>query len=78
MMAKNIYGLILIVTIAWLLILIESYVFIVVIRPLGPPIHSPVPSSVLKVVLTGGLAGVWVAVMFALDALYSRRKRTPT
>ncbi|MDA4136576.1 MAG: hypothetical protein OK449_06240 [Thaumarchaeota archaeon] len=78
MIGKNIYGLILIVTIAWLLILVESYVFIVVIRPLGPPIHSPVPSSVLKVVLTAGLGGLWVGVMFALDALYSRRKRTPT
>jgi hypothetical protein len=78
MIGRNLYGLILIVTIAWLLILVESYVFIVVIRPLGPPIHSPVPSSVLKVVLTAGLGGLWVAVMFALDALYSRRKRTPT
>jgi hypothetical protein len=78
MIGRNIYGLILIVTIAWLLILVESYVFIVVIRPLGPPIHSPVPSSVLKVVLTAALGGLWVAVMFSLDALYSRRKRTPT
>jgi hypothetical protein len=78
MSSGNVYGLMLIVTTAWVLILVESYVFIVVIRPLGPPIHSPVPSSVLKVILTAGLGVLWVAVMFAMDALYSRWKRTPT
>jgi hypothetical protein len=78
MISRNIYSLMLIVTIAWLLILGESYIFIVVIRPLGPSIHvGPVPSSATKVILTAGLGVLWVAVMFAMDALYSRR-RTPT
>jgi hypothetical protein len=75
---KNVYGLMLIVTVAWLLILGESYLFIAVIRPLGPPIHSFVPSSVLKIILTVGLAVLWVAVMFALDFLYTRWRMTPT
>jgi hypothetical protein len=78
MKTRNLYGLLLIVTVAWLLILVESYVFIAVIRPLGPPIHSPVPSSALKVILTAGLGILWVAVMFALDSVYSRWGRTPT
>lgn len=79
MMTRNIYGLALIMTVAWLLILAESYVFIAVIRPLGPPIHpSYVPSSLLKLILTAGLGVLWVAVMFAFDWLYSRWKRTPT
>ena len=79
MNAKNLYGLMLIVAIAWLLILAESYLFIAVIRPLGPPIHiGLVPSSVLKVFLTACLALLWVAVMFALDYVFARRTRTPT
>jgi hypothetical protein len=76
---RNVYGLILVVTIAWVLILVESYLFIAVIRPLGPPLHGGlIPSSVLKVLLTACLGGVWVAVMFAMDAVYFRWKRTPT
>ncbi len=78
MNSKNVYGLMLIVTVAWLLILAESYLFIAVIRPLGPPIHSFVPSSALKVILTAGLAVLWVTVMFALDLLYTKWRKTPT
>jgi hypothetical protein len=79
MNSRNLYGLMLIVTVAWLLILAESYVFIAVIRPLGPPIRAGfLPSTALKGILTGGLAALWVAVMFALDYLYTRRRRTPT
>jgi len=79
MSAKNLYSLMLIVTVAWALILAESYFFIVVIRPLGPPIHiGLVPSSVLKVFLTACLGLLWVGVMFALDYLYSRQGKTPT
>ena len=79
MSLKHLYGLMLIVVVAWLLVLAESYFFIAVIRPFGPNIHSGViPSSVVKVLLTAGLGIVWVAVMFALDTLYSRSKRTPT
>ena len=79
MSLRNLYGLMLIVTAAWLLILAESYLFIAIIRPLGPPIHiGLVPSSVLKVFLTAFLGLLWVGVMFALDYLYARRTRTPT
>jgi len=79
MSRTNIYGLMLIVTIAWLLILAESYLFIAVIRPLGPSIHiGPLPSSFAKIILTAGLGVLWVGVMFTLDILYSRRGRTPT
>jgi hypothetical protein len=77
---RNLYGLMLIVTVAWLLIVVESYLFFAVIRPFGPPIHThtPLPSSVVKILLTGALAGIWFAVMFALDALYARTRKTPT
>ena len=79
MSLRNVYVLMLIVTIAWLLILGESYVLIVVIRPLGPNLHSGfIPSAVLKVGLTAGLGVLWVAVMFAMDALYSRSRKTPS
>lgn len=75
---RNAYGMMLIITVAWLLILGESYLFIAVIRPLGPPIRSDVPSSALKVLLTAMLGAVWVAVMLALDSSYTRERKTPT
>ena len=78
MSSRNLHGLMVIVTVAWLLILVESYLFFAVIRPLGPAIHLYGPSSVVKILLTAGLAAIWVAVMFALDSLYARRRRTPT
>lgn len=79
MRRRNLYGLMLIMTVAWLLILGESYVFIAVIRPLGPALHAgDIPSSVLKIILTAGLGILWVSVMFVMDALYSRPARTPT
>jgi hypothetical protein len=79
MRVRNLYGLMLIMTAAWVLILGESYFFIAVVRPLGPPLHlADLPSSVLKVVLTAGLALLWVGVMFAMDSLYSRPRKTPT
>jgi len=76
---KSLYGLVVIVSVAWLLIIGESYFFIVVVRPLGPNIHSGfIPSSVTKVLLTAGLGVLWVAVMFVLDSLHSKFMRTPT
>ena len=80
MNVKSLYSLMGMVTVAWLLVVAESFVFIAVIRPLGPTLHGGgIPSSVLKVILTLGLAVLWVAVMFTMDALYSRSKRkTPS
>ena len=79
MSLKNIYGLFFIFTVAWLLILGESFVFIAVIRPLGPPLHlADLPSSILKVVLTAGLGFLWVGVMFVMDSLHGRFTKTPT
>lgn len=67
------------IAIAWLLILGETYVFIFVIRPLGPQLHvGDVPSAVTKITLTAGLGVLWVVVMLAMDAVYSRQRRTPT
>jgi hypothetical protein len=81
MSPKNISGLMLIITVAWLLVLGESYFFFAVVRPLGGPIHLGfVPSTVTKIALTAGLGVMWVGVMFALDLLYTnwRRPQTPT
>jgi len=76
---RNLYGLMVLVTIAWLLIVAESYLFIAVVRPLGPGIHiGPLPSTIAKIILTGGLGILWVGVMFAADALYSRWRTSPT
>lgn len=79
MRTRNTYGLLLIMTVAWLLILGESYVFIAVIRPLGPALHAgDIPSSVVKIFLTIGLGVLWVGVMFVMDAVYSRAEKTPS
>jgi hypothetical protein len=79
MSLRAVYGLMIVVTVAWLLILGESYFFIVVVRPLGPNLHSGfIPSSIAKVLLTAGLGFLWVGVMFVIDSLYARFTRTPT
>ncbi len=79
MTTRSLFGLTVIVTVAWLLILGESYFFIAVVRPLGPPLHlADLPSSILKVALTAGLGFLWVGVMFVMDSLYGRFTRTPT
>lgn len=79
MRLQNLYGLILIIMVVWLLILGETFFFVAVIRPLGPPLHEGgIPSSALKVILTAGLGVLWVVVMFAMDVLYSRTRTTPT
>jgi hypothetical protein len=67
-----------VVTVAWLLILGDTYVFFVIVRPLGPALHdAPLPSSVLKVMLTLGLGASWFVVMFVVDWLYLRAFRIP-
>ena len=79
MSLRAVYGLMIVVTVAWLLILGESYFFIVVVRPLGPNLHSGfIPSSIAKVLLTAGLGFLWVGVMFVIDSLYAWFTRTPT
>ena len=79
MSSRSLLGLVVIVTVAWLLILGESFFFIDVVRPLGPNLHSGfIPSNVAKVLLTAGLGVLWVAVMFVMDSLYTRFTRIPT
>lgn len=82
MTAKNegsLFAMLLVITASWLLILGETYVFFVVVRPLGPAIHLVgwVPSTILKIGLTAGLGILWVAVMFGIWWLYLRAHRTP-
>ena len=68
-----------VVTVAWLLILGATYVFFVIVRPLGPQLHeAPLPSSVAKIILTIGLGASWFVVMFAIDWLYVRAFRIPS
>lgn len=79
MTSRSIYGLLAIITVSWLLIVGESYFFIAVVRPLGPPLHlGDLPSTVLKLALTAGLALLWIAAMFVMDTLYTRSTKTPT
>jgi hypothetical protein len=67
-----------IVTVAWLLILGATYVFFVIVRPLGPELHEAnLPSSVLKLTVTVGLGASWFVVMFVIDWLYLRAFRIP-
>ncbi len=67
-----------VVTVAWLLILGATYVFFVIVRPLGPALHAGnLPSSALKIALTLGLGASWFVVMFAIDWVYVRAFRPP-
>ncbi len=82
---RSLYGLAMIVVVAWLLIIGESYIFFAVIRPLGPALHVGLRykflSSLLKILGTLGLAVGWVAVMLALrDALVRAKfpRKTPS
>ena len=81
---RSLFGLVLIITASWLLILGETYVFFAVVRPLGPPVGLPqlhgsaILSSALKILLTVGLGALWVVVMFGTWWLYLRVHRTPT
>jgi hypothetical protein len=75
----SLLSMILVITASWLLILGETYVFFVIIRPLGPSLHEgSLPSSILKIVLTAGLGFLWVAVMFGIWRIYLRAHRPPT
>jgi len=69
-------------TVAWLLILAESYIFFVFIVPF-PPIHSIgafTALALLKVGLTFGLGVAWFVVMLLMRYFYVRSRlgaRTP-
>ena len=63
-------------TVAWLLILIESYVFFEFIVPF-PQIHeigALTLLAILKVGLTFGLGAAWFAIMFLLRYFYVRSR----
>jgi len=75
----SLLAMLLVITASWLLILGETYVFFVVVRPLGPPLHEgAVPSTVLKIGLTAGLGALWVVAMFVIWWLYLRAHQIPT
>lgn len=77
--ATSLLAMLLIVAASWVLILGETYVFFVVIRPLGPALHEGnIPSSVAKLILTLGLGAFLVFAMWGMSKLYLRAFRTPT
>lgn len=68
----------LVIAASWVLILVVTYLFFVVVRPVGPPLHeSPLSFYVLKIVLTLGLTALLVFGMFAVSWLYLRVFLTP-
>jgi hypothetical protein len=72
-------AMLLVISASWILILAETYVFFVIVRPLGPPLHvGDLPSSILKIALTIGLGAFLVFAMFAISWIYLRAFRTPT
>ncbi len=63
-------------TTAWLLILVESYIFFMFIVPF-PPIHeigALTLLALLKVALTLSLGVAWFAIMFFLRYFYVRSR----
>ena len=73
-----------IMTVALVLVLVETYAFFDLILPFAPPIHtigSLTAISLLKVALTLGLGALWLAVVVFLTELYTRsklRSRSPS
>ena len=64
------------ITVAWLLILVESYIFFEFIVPF-PQIHEVgalTLLALLKVGLTFGLGLAWFAIMFLLRYFYVRSR----
>jgi len=67
---------------AWLLVIVETYVFFDVIIPLGPALHSIgvfTAIALLKIALTFGLGALWFVVIVSLTEVYERslEKRLP-
>jgi hypothetical protein len=67
--------------VAWLLVIVETYLFFDVIIPLGPPIHTIgifTAVALLKLGLTFGLGALWFVVIVSITELYGRsRMRSP-
>ena len=60
---------------AWLLIVVESYVFFAIIIPFGPPIHTVgifTAVALLKLLLTFGLGALWFFAIASLTGLYAK------
>ncbi|HYB45167.1 MAG TPA: hypothetical protein VEC92_01470 [Nitrososphaerales archaeon] len=70
--------------VAWLLVIVETYLFFDVIIPVGPALHSIgvfTAIALLKIGLTFGLGVLWFFVMVSLTEIYERsleRRLTPT
>ena len=75
----SLLAMLLVIAASWVLILGETYVFFVVVRPLGPPLHEAgLPSSIVKIALTLGLGALLVFAMLAMSRLYLRAFTTPS
>ena len=59
-----------IITVGWILTLIEAYVFFGIIRPLAPNIHESLTSAILKIGASGALTLIWIGVMRFLLSRY--------
>lgn len=62
-----------IIVIAWVLIVLESYLLFDVIIPFAPPIHilgSFAALAILKVLMTFGLGILWFVVIVSLSQTY--------
>jgi hypothetical protein len=76
---ESLIAMLLVVTVSWVLILVATYVFFVIVRPLGPELHAgDVPSSIAKIGLTIVLGAGLVFGMLGMSRLYLRVFRTPT
>jgi hypothetical protein len=73
MVGGSIGRMMVVITVAWFLILSESYLFFFVIRPTAPNIHLSLISAVLKVGSVAFLAVLWVVVLFVLEYRFFRR-----
>lgn len=76
---ESLFAMLAVIAASWVLILGETYVFFVIVRPLGPNLHTPgdIPSSVAKIVITLGLGALLVFAMFAMSRLYLRAFQPP-
>jgi len=73
LIGRSVMRMMFVITVAWFLILSESYLFFFVIRPSLPNIHESIVSSVLKIGSIAVLALLWVVVLFALEYFLFRR-----